>query len=269
MPAPTRDATIPVLRTGPLHAARGAIMIFKLSLRQFRRGLKSGELSVMALALVLALAAISAVGFFTDRAHLAVQEQAGESLAADLVLSSSEPLPARFAQAAQQAGARTANVMDVPSVLVHGNQTALVDVHAVSDGYPLRGQVRLSDTPFCTSRVTHVIPQHGSVWLEPRILAALGLKVGDSVQVGSLNARIAAVVAYLPDSGFGFSALAPKLLLNYADLPATGLVSANSRVRYKLLVAGAPATITALENSFRAKLPAGVDMQDADRKSTR
>ncbi|MDE1984625.1 MAG: FtsX-like permease family protein, partial [Gammaproteobacteria bacterium] len=238
-------------------------MIFKLSLRQFRRGLKSGELSVMALALVLALAAISAVGFFTDRAHLAVQEQAGESLAADLVLSSGEPLPADFAQAAQQAGARSAKVMDFPSVLVHGNQTALVDVHAVSAGYPLRGQVRLSDTPFGATHVTNAIPERGSVWLEPRILTTLDLKVGDTVQVGNLNARIAAVVAYLPDGGFGFSALAPKLLLNYADLPTTGLVSANSRVRYKLLVAGTPSAITALENSFRAKLPAGVDMQDA------
>ena len=238
-------------------------MLLKLSLRQFRRGLKSGELSVMSLALVLALAAISAVGFFTDRAHLAVQEQAGESLAADLVLSSGEPLPAAFARAAQQAGARTAKLMDFPSVLVHGNQTALVDVHAVSEGYPLRGQVRLSDTPFGASHVTHTSPARGTVWLEPRILTALGLKVGDSVQVGNLNARIAAVVAYLPDGGFGFSALAPKLLLNYADLPATGLVTANSRVRYKLLVAGTPAAITALENGFRAQLPAGVDMQDA------
>ncbi|MDE1887762.1 MAG: ABC transporter permease, partial [Gammaproteobacteria bacterium] len=215
-------------------------MLLKLSFRQFRRGLKSGELSVMALALVLALAAISAVGFFTDRAHIAVQEQAGESLAADLVLSSGEPLSARFAQAAHQAGVRTAQVMDFPTVLVNGNRTALVDVHAVSKNYPLRGQIRLSNTPFGPGHPTDAIPAQGTVWVEPRILTTLGLKVGDDVKVGKLAARIGAVAAYLPDGGFGFSALAPKLLLNYADLPATGLVSANARVRYKLLMAGTP-----------------------------
>ncbi|MGH8291891.1 MAG: ABC transporter permease, partial [Gammaproteobacteria bacterium] len=238
-------------------------MLFRLSLRQFRRGLKSGELSVMALALLLALAAISAVGFFTDRAHSAVQAQAGESLAADLVLSSAEPLPAHFAQAAHQAGARTADLMDFPTVLVRGSQTALVDVHAVSKNYPLRGQVRLSDTPFGASHSTDTIPAIGTVWLEPRILTALGLKVGATVKVGNLEARIGAVAAYLPDGGFGFSALAPKLVLNYADLPATGLLSSNSRVRYKLLMAGAPSVISGLEQSFRAKLPAGITMQDA------
>lgn len=217
----------------------------------------------MALALVLALAAISAVGFFTDRAHIAVQEQAGESLAADLVLSSSEPLPARFAQSAQQAGARTAKVMDFPTVLVNGNRTALVDVHAVTENYPLRGQVRLAGTPFGPTYPTDVIPGRGTVWLEPRILTTLGLEVGDNVRVGNLQAHIGAVAAYLPDGGFGFSALAPKLLLNYGNLPATGLVSANARVRYKLLMAGTPAVIAGLEKSFTDHLPTGVSMQDA------
>ena len=239
------------------------MLLIRLSLRQFRRGLKSGELSVMAQALVLALAAISAVGFFTDRAQIAVQEQAGESLAADLVLSSGEPLPTRFAQAAHAAGARNADVMDFPTVLVHGDKTVLVDVHAVSENYPLRGQVRLSDTPYGPSHPTNTIPARGTVWLEPRILTALGINVGDTIQVGNLRARAAAVVAYLPDGGFGFSALAPKLLLNYADLPATGLVSANSRVRYKVLLAGTPSVIAGLEKNFRASLPAGVDLQDA------
>ena len=239
------------------------MMLLRLSLRQFRRGLKSGELGIMALALVLALAAISAVGFFTDRAHLAVQEQAGESLAADLVLSSAQPLPAYFAQAARAAGARSAEVMDFPTVLVHGDDTALTDIHAVSENYPLRGQLRISATAFGPSHVAQAIPAPGTVWVEARVLTTLGMNVGDEVKIGGLEAHIGATIAYLPDGGFGFSALAPKVLLNYRDLPATGLVSANSRVRYKLLLAGTPSLITGLEKSFSNNLPAGVDMQDA------
>ncbi|MGH8377376.1 MAG: ABC transporter permease, partial [Gammaproteobacteria bacterium] len=122
--------------------------LLRLSLRQFRRGLRSGELGIMALALVLALAAVSAVGFFTDRAHMAVQEQAGESLAADLVLSSGEPLSARFAQTARAAGASTAQVMDFPTVLFNGDKTMLTDIHAVSDNYPQRARVRVSEQAY-------------------------------------------------------------------------------------------------------------------------
>ena len=238
------------------------MMLLRLSLRQFQRGLRSGELQIMSLALVLALTAISAVGFFTDRVHTAVQEQAGESLAADLVLSSGEPLTARFMQIAVKAGARTSQVVDFPTVLYNGNTTVLTDIHAVSPGYPLRGQVRISAQPFGPAHVVRDIPASGTVWVEARVLTTLGLKVGDSLQVGKLKARIAYVIAYLPDGGFGFSSLAPKVLLNYADLPATGLVNANSRVRYKLLMAGTPDVIAGLEKSLDKKLPAGVEMRD-------
>ena len=238
------------------------MMLLRLSLRQFQRGLRSGELQVMGLALVLALAAVSAVGFFTGRVHTAVQEQAGESLAADLVLSSGEPMTARFTQIADKAGVRTAQVMDFPTVLFNGNETVLTNIHAVSDGYPLRGRVRVSTQPFGPAQAVRDIPASGTVWVEARVLTTLGLKVGDLLQIGKLKARIAYVIAYLPDGGFGFTSLAPKLLLNYADVPATGLVNTNSRVRYRLLMAGSPEVIAGLEMNLDKQLPAGVEMQD-------
>ena len=237
--------------------------LLRLSARQFRRGWKSGEYTVMAAALSIALAAVSAVGFFTARVQTAVVEQAGESLAADLSLQSGEPLPPELAQTATAAGADTARVMDFPTVLLSGDATQLVDVHAVTAGYPLRGKVRLSDVAFGPAHPAEGIPAPGSAWVEPRALGALKLKVGDTVQLGNLHLRIAAAIAYLPDGGFGFSALAPKVVLNDADVTASGLVNANSRVDYKLLVAGAPDMITGLENGWRDHRPTGVRLEDA------
>ena len=237
--------------------------LLHLSVRQFRRGWKSGEYTVMAAALALALAAVSAVGFFTARVQTAVVQQAGESLAADLVLRSGEPLPGKFAADALTRGADTATVLDFPTVLLNGDATQLVEVHAVGAGYPLRGSVRLAEVPFGPARPAAGIPARGEIWLEPRIFSALGLQVGDALQVGSLKARIAAVIDYLPDGGFGFSALEPKLVLNLGDLPATGLVNKNSRVDYRLLVAGTPESMTALQESWQPELPPGVRLQDA------
>jgi putative ABC transport system permease protein len=237
--------------------------LLRLSLRQFRRGLKSGDLTVMAIALALALAAVSAVGFFTARVQTAVMEQAGESLAADLVLDSSDPIPATFSKTATDAGARTAQVLDFPTVVVHGDDTLLVEIHAVSRGYPLRGHARVSAEPFGPDHVIGDIPTPGSIWAEPHVFASLGLKTGDSVNIGKLTERVAANIAYLPDGGFGFSALAPKVVLNIADIPASGLVSANSRVNYKLLVAGTPEVISRLEQQWKTALPSGIHLRDA------
>lgn len=196
--------------------------------------------------------------------HGAIQEQAGESLAADLVLSSGVPLPARFIQKAKHAGARTAEAMDFPTVIFSGNHSVLADIHAVGRNYPLRGKVRISPQPFALTHVAHPPPAIGTVWVTPRILAALGLQIGDTIQIGKLTARITAVIAYLPDGGFGFLSIAPKILLNYRDIPLTTLVNSNSRVAYKLLMSGTPGVIGNLRAAFRNHLPAGVEMRDAN-----
>ncbi|HEX7965645.1 MAG TPA: FtsX-like permease family protein [Gammaproteobacteria bacterium] len=237
--------------------------LLRLSARQFRRGWKSGEYGVMAAALALALAAVSAVGFFTGRVRTAVVQQAGESLAADLVLASGEPLPPRFEQEARAAGALTVPVLDFNTVLLNGQDTQLVGVHAVSAGYPLRGKVRLSQQAFGAARTTEDIPAHGVLWAEPRVLGSLRLAVGDVITVGNIKMRVGAATAYLPDGGFGFAALEPKVVMDLADVPATGLVNAYSRVEHKLLVSGDQDTVAALEARWRTALPAGVRLQDA------
>ena len=236
--------------------------LLRLSTRQFRRGWKSGEYTVMAVALALALAAVSAVGFFTAQVRTAVVEQSGESLAADLVLQSGEPVPAEYRDEAHATGAVTAEVWDFPTVLVKGQATQLADVHAVSAGYPLRGKARIAAEAFGAARPADGIPARGTLWVEPRILGALGLKVGDTVNVGDEALRIAAAITYLPDSGFGFTALEPKIVVNRADIAATGLVSANSRVEYKLLVAANPYTIDTLDGRWHDKLQ-GIRVEDA------
>lgn len=237
--------------------------LLRLSWRQFRRGWKSGDLTVMVVALSLALAAVSAVGFFTARVQTAVIEQAGESLAADLVLDSGEPIPASFMETASAAGAHTAQVMDFPTVVIKGDNSLLVEIHAVGEGYPLRGQARISARPFGPEHTADTIPTSGTVWVEPRVFASLDLKRGDEVHVGKLTEQVVANIAYLPDGGFGFSALAPKVVLNIKDIPASDLVNTNSRVTYKLLVAGTPDVINRLRAQWKKTLPAGIHLRDA------
>jgi putative ABC transport system permease protein len=238
----------------------------RLALLALARDGKSGELRVLLLALLVAVSALTAVGFFTSRVGRAVDQQAGEVLAADLKLQSASVIDRAYFDLAARAGLATAELASFPSVVFRGDDSSLGAVRAVSEGYPLRGHVKVADAPFATGREIGAIPGPREVWPEPRIMAQLGVKVGDRVRLGALELTITKVLDYRPDQGSSFVDLAPTLLMRLDDLPATGLVQPGSRVSYAALFAGSPAAVARLKEQLSAHKKRGerlVDIADA------
>ncbi|MBP7607926.1 MAG: FtsX-like permease family protein [Steroidobacteraceae bacterium] len=223
------------------------------ALRNLLRDLKSGELAVLVLALLVAVASLTAVGFFTSRIGLAVERQAGEVLAADLRLESARPIADAYAAEAARRGLRSARLESMPSVVFFGQESSLIALRAVGAGYPLRGRLKTADQPFGAGVVTDDIPAPGEAWADSRLLAKLGAQVGASLTVGAHTVRVTRVLDYRPDQGSGFADLAATLLINRADLPATQLVQPGSRVSRAVLFAGEPAPV----DDFREWLEAG------------
>lgn len=211
-----------------------------LGFRTLAREWRSGDLGVLFLALFVAVAALTGVGFVVDRIDRAMQLQASEVLGADLRLQSPDPIAAGQDAEAQRRGLQTARVTSTLSVVLKGDLTQLSNVHAVSPGYPLRGTVRVADQAFGVPAEAQGIPGPGEVWPDSRLLAALGAQLGDQVSVGEIALRVTHVLVSRPDQGSGFVDLAPSLLMNAADLPATQLIQPGSRVRYNTLFAGTP-----------------------------
>lgn len=230
-------------------------------LRFLRRDLALRELRVLLAALVVAVAAMSTVGLFTDRIRQVIDLQASELLAADLVIGSSWPLEGRFDEKAEALGLASARSLAFTSVLLVGDEPQLVQVKAVSSGYPLRGQLRIADEPFGPERVASSGPPLGEVWLEPRLFTALGLGRGDTLTLGEAQFRVGQVLTYEPDRGGSLFRLAPRVLMSRADVESTGLVGANSRVRYRLLIAGDPETISRYRSWAEGELGAGQQLQ--------
>jgi len=154
-------------------------------------------------------------------------------LAADLRLSSAESLPTVFIEKAHRQGLQTAHIQTFPSVIVHGDESVLISLKAVSEGYPLRGMMRISEAAYGPDIETTAIPKPGTVWLESRLLNQLDLQVGDSLNLGELRFTISKVLTYEPDRGGLFFQFAPRILMNLADLDKTGLVGIGSRVKYR------------------------------------
>jgi len=239
------------------------------AMRSFGRELRSGEVIVLLAAVALAVAALTAVGFLTDRIGRAVARQANEVLAADLRLRSPDPVPDEWREAALEHRLETADTQTFPSVVFSGDLSALATIKAVSDNYPLRGSVRIADRLFGEQRTVDTIPERGTVWADSAILARLDLSVGDNISVGESSLRIDAVLTYRPDQSIGFASLAPSLLVNVLDLPATALINVGSRVRYALLVAGEESDIDDFYNAVEDQLPESVRVRNQEDSSER
>ncbi len=209
-----------------------------LAARLLIRDWRGGETPVLLTALVVSVAAMAAVGLFTDRVAQAVRQEAGEVLAADLRVESNYPLPADYPEAARAEGLDTAQVIQFRSVLMANGASSLSDIRWVSDEYPLRGEVRVADELAGDPRTASGAPGRGEAWVEPALLARLGLDVGDTLRIGELAARVAHTLEFRPDEGWRLMELAPTVLLNIADVEASGLIQPGSVVEYEWLFAG-------------------------------
>ena len=239
------------------------------ALRSFGRELRSGEVLVLLAAVGLAVAALTAVGCLTDRIGKAVARQANEVLAADLRLRSQAPVPDEWRELAAEYNLQTADTMAFPSVVFHGDDSALSSIRAVSAGYPLRGAVRIADAMFGEQREAAGIPAPGEVWADGALLARVGAGVGDVLDVGELQLEVAAVLTYRPDQSIGFASLAPAVVLNVADIGRSGLIGEGSRVRYALLVAGEEADVSAFNAAIEDILPDEIRTRSAEESSER
>jgi putative ABC transport system permease protein len=232
-------------------------LALRLALSNLRRDLKSGELAVMLLALLLAVTSLTAVGFFTSRVNRAVAQQAGGVLAADLRLESARPIEETYAREARRRGLATARLASMPSVVYRGRESTLVALRAVSEGYPLRGELKIADRPFGTPRPTRAIPSEGEAWADSRLVARLGASLPARIRVGAHELTVTRVLDYRPDQGMGFSDLSATLLINLADVGATQLVQPGSRVRRAELFAGDPAQVEGFREYLLANKKAG------------
>ena len=222
-----------------------------LAMRMLSREWRSGELGVLLLALTIAVASLTGVGFLVGRIGAAVAMQASQVLAADIRLESPQPIAEADVAAARQMGLRTARATGLLSVVFAGDRSQLTDISAVTAGYPLRGTVTVAEQPFAEGRPAAAIPPPGEVWPDSRLLAALGGHVGSRLSIGASEFRVGHVLISRPDAGGTFTGLVPNLLMNAADLPRTQLVQPGSRVTYAALFAGTPERVTAFKAWLR------------------
>lgn len=210
----------------------------RLALRLLVRDWRAGELRLLAAAVVVAVAAVCSVSWLADRVAGASGARAAELLAADSAVQTTEAIPTAWIEQAKAFGLTTARTAEFPSVVLAGEQPQLVAVKAVEAPYPLRGSVQVQTGIGVAAQHVRSVPEERTAWVEARLLGLLKLAMGDVISLGDARFSVTRLIALEPDRGVFFTSLAPRVMINYADLAATGLIQPGSRVRYQLLLAG-------------------------------
>jgi putative ABC transport system permease protein len=232
-----------------------------LSLRLLYRDWRGGELRLLALALVIAVGAVTGVSWLADRVAGATEARAADLLAADRAVELPSPIPDAWVRDAQDRGLTTARTAVFPTVVLTDGSSRLVSAKAVTARYPLRGSLRIQSRPGAEEREPEGIPEPGSAWIESRLLGLLDVAVGETLQIGAHELEIAGILSFEPDRGQGFGGLAPRLMFNHADLGATELLGEGSRVRHKLLLAGETASIEAFTDRLAAERGNAIEIE--------
>ncbi|MDG5498872.1 FtsX-like permease family protein [Marinobacter sp. BGYM27] len=214
-------------------------------LSSVRRDWRERDVRVLIAALVVAVATVATIALFASHLQRTLVSSASAFLAADRQLESEngQPIPQAWRDKATERGLEVARMVEF-STMVYGNDNfQLVAVKAVSEGYPLRGEIEYQASADSPREMRSAGPGHGDVWLNPRLLRLLDVTIGDSIEVGNLELTVSGLLIREPDGGFSMSALAPKIMMNAADVAATGVLQVGSRVEYVNLFAGEEAAL--------------------------
>jgi len=237
--------------------------LLALAFRQLMRDARAGELRVLFFALVVAVAASTAIGYFGARLNDAMLLRASEFLGADLVLNGSAPAAPEQIQAGTALGLDHAQVVEFSSVIATEQDLQLASVKAASSSYPLRGTLRSAAQPY-EAEQPGTGPAPGEAWAEARLFAALDLAIGDDIEVGNKLLRLTRVLTYEPDRVGDFYSLTPRVLMHLDDLEATGVVQPGSRVRYRELWRGDSTALATYQQSVEAALQAHQRIETAN-----
>lgn len=210
----------------------------KLALRLLIRDGRSGELTILVLALIIAVTSSTAVTLFADRLHRTMTSQAADFLAADLVITSHTPIPREWHDKAGELQLKEAKTAEFSSVLIENDELLLAGIKAVSDAYPLRGQLKITQSDYTAEKTVEHGPDKGEAWVDKRILSALKLNLGDRLTVGEKPLKITQLITYEPDKRGDLYSLSPRVMIHTDELEATGVLQPGSHVHNFFQFAG-------------------------------
>jgi putative ABC transport system permease protein len=226
-----------------------------LALKLLWRDWRSGELTLLLSSLVIAVATVTTITLFVDRLQQALIQESAQFLAADRVIAGRNELAPEYLAKADELGLEHAQTLSFLSMVFSAERAQFASVKAVTDGYPLRGNLIISDEAFKKGDTVFHGPPPGKVWLESRLLPSLDIQPGDVLDIGVASFVVEKALIKEPDRGGGFNSAGPRVMMNMVDVPATEVVQPGSRLTYRYLFRGPESQLEAFDEWAESRLP--------------
>ena len=219
--------------------------ILALSFRSLCRDFRSGQFRLLMLALILAVASLSSVGFFSDRFQAGLDRDARKLLGGDAVMLSDQPLYPQVIEKIKFLGLKWSQTVIFPTMArpENGLGIQLVALKAVSLNYPLIGQLQTASGADKPMHSVENGPAFGEVWVDPLLQSTFNIKINDFLLLGEGRFKVTQFLIKEPDRGSGFLSFSPRVMMNLKDLDKTQLIQPASRVRYRTAVVGSKSQV--------------------------
>jgi putative ABC transport system permease protein len=209
-----------------------------MSLREIRASWR--RLLFFFVCIAIGVGSIVALRSLIQSVRVALAGEARTLLGGDVVVSTNRPWTRAVSdrlEAERRAGRITlhSETVEIPtmarSVGPATPAARMVELRAVGPEFPLYGTLAVEEGAYA-----HALVAGGGALVRPELLAQFELSVGDAIQIGSRTFEIRGVITSEPGRRIGAFTLGPRVLIDRADLPSTGLLAFGSRVSYQRLL---------------------------------
>ncbi|WP_077343452.1 ABC transporter permease [Pseudocolwellia agarivorans] len=242
---------------------------FQQSIRLLHHELRKGELTIVFLAIVLAVATVFSLTGFSDQVKQALTTNSVNTLAADRVLKTSTVITDDILAETKRYGFNFAKKVQLKSMVFSTDNMLLTDLDIVTSDYPLRGDLLVSRTSDLQNAISVKSPEVGEVWVDQAVLGRMEINIGDKVDIGVASFTIAGVIVNIPDRSFASVFSNPTIIMNNDDLDKTELIQPGSRISYRYLFSGDNDDLIAFGEWIKPKLNEAQDWIDVKSSQSR
>lgn len=212
--------------------------VLRMAMREIRASWK--RLLFFFICIAIGVASIVSLRSVIQSIRGGIGGEAKNMLGADLVMSSNSPFSdaVRARVSAEQAAGRITAVLEATELMTMARPadsaraaTRMVELRAVQEGFPMYGVLRLHRGTY-----SHDLLKSRGALVRPELLSQLGIEDGSDIRIGQQTFTIRGIIASEPGRRLGAFSVGPRVFIDAADLPATGLTGFGSRVSHQLLL---------------------------------
>ncbi|MCL9683892.1 ABC transporter permease [Legionella maioricensis] len=243
-----------------------------LPIKAIIREWRTGELTLLFIALIVAVACVSAMNNFTGTVKNKLEQSARNMLGADAVFTSKSPIKSEWLQKSRAIGLSQTISLSFPSMVEYQNQLQLAQIKAISTPYPLRGGLKIANNLNDSSgKEINQAPVPGTVWLEPRLFSILATDIGKTINIGSASFKITGVIRDQPGQTGDWFTISPRIIINLEDVVKTKVIQPGSNLSYNWLLNGSKQQLNEIQdflNKTGADKQQWMDSQNRNQRVT-